>query len=78
MFNKRHYETIARVMQTAHPGTGLANDNRAVIQWSETCKDLAEAFERDNPRFDIIRFMHACRPGANVRAKTAHLKTVRA
>jgi hypothetical protein len=65
-FQKRHYEAIALAMQDAHPGAG---DNRAVVQWSETCKDLAEMFERDNSRFDIIRFMHACAPGANVRAR---------
>jgi hypothetical protein len=68
-FAKRHYEAIALAMQDAHPGAGLSQDNRAVIQWSETCKDLAEVFERDNSRFDIIRFMHACVPRANVRAR---------
>lgn len=68
MFAKRHYEAIATVMQEAHPGAALAIDNRAVMQWSETCKDLAKMFERDNLHFDIVRFMHACRPGANVRA----------
>ncbi len=62
-FAKRHYEAIAKTMQEAHPGTGLSADNRAVIQWNETCKDLAEMLERDNSRFDIVRFIHACKPG---------------
>jgi hypothetical protein len=70
-FAKRHYEAIATTMQNAHPGLGLSDDNRAVTQWSETVKDLAEMFERDNSAFDIIRFVHACRPGANVRARRA-------
>jgi hypothetical protein len=61
MFAKRHYEAIAAVMKNAHPGA-MGVENRAVMQWSETCKDLAEMFERDNPRFDIIRFMKACKP----------------
>jgi hypothetical protein len=69
-FCKRHYEAIATTMQEAHPGIGLSADNRAVIQWSETVKDFAEMFERDNPHFDIIRFVRACEPGANVRARS--------
>src|SRR6266487_3035308 len=69
MFRKRHFEAIATVMQEAHPGAGLSDNNRAVIQWSETCKDLAEMFSRKNGKFDIIRFMRACKPGANVKAK---------
>ena len=62
MFAKRHYEAIARVMREAHPGLSLSDKNPAVWQWSETVKDLAEMFERDNPRFDIVRFMKASRP----------------
>jgi hypothetical protein len=70
-FAKRHYEAIATVMQEAHPGAGLSTDNRAVVQWSETCRDLAEMFARDNHAFAIIRFMRACVPGANVRTRKA-------
>jgi hypothetical protein len=70
MFQKRHYETIALVMQGSHPGEGLSHDNRAVVQWLEQIRDLAEMFERDNKGFDIIRFMKACKPGANVRARS--------
>ena len=60
MFARRHYEAIAQCMREAHPGRALSEDNRAVIQWKETCKDLAEMFEADNHQFDIIRFMKAC------------------
>ena len=69
-FAKRHYEAIAAVMQEAHPGAALATDNRAVIQWSETVKDFAEMLQRDNARFDLLRFVKACRPFANVPART--------
>lgn len=69
-FTKRDYEAIAQVMQDAHPGAALSKDNRAVIQWSETVKDFAEMLERDNSSFDIIRFVRACQPGANVRARS--------
>jgi hypothetical protein len=66
-FAKRHYEAIATVMQEAHPGASA--DNRVVIQWSETVNDLAEMLARDSGRFCIIRFVRACQPGANVRAR---------
>ena len=66
MFSKRHYEAIAAVMQSAHPGN---TDIVRVGQWLETCKDLAELFDRDNRHFNIIRFMRSCVPGANVKAR---------
>lgn len=62
IFAKRHYEAIAATMREAHPGAALSDDNRAVIQWSETVKDMAEMFERDNAAFDVLRFVKACRP----------------
>jgi hypothetical protein len=67
-FQKRHYQIIATTMQEAHPGAALSKDNRAVVQWSETVKDFAEMLERDSSRFDVIRFVHACEPGANARS----------
>ena len=72
IFAKRHYEAIATVMQNAHPGgvvgDGMTGEMR--VQWDETCRDMAEMFARDNPAFCIIRFMKACKPGANVRARS--------
>jgi len=63
MFAKRHYEAIAQVMRKAEPS--IVNDaNRDHVQWMEMVRDLAELFERDNPRFDIIRFVKACRNAA--------------
>ncbi len=72
MFAKRHYEAIATVMQNAHPGAGLPEDNRARIQWEMTCLELANTFRQDNPNFDMTRFIRACKPGANVRARNAN------
>ncbi len=70
MFSKRHYEAIAAVMRQAHPIPAgephftLPDFKTAsvITQWSETCKDLAEMFEKDNPKFDIVKFMKACKP----------------
>lgn len=70
MFAKRHYEAIALTMQEAHPGAALSADNRAVIQWNGTVKDLTDTFKRDNGAFDRDRFIRACQPGANVRARS--------
>lgn len=63
-FQKRHYEAIAQALQDAHPG-----DQCDTLQWCEVCQTLAEEFRRDNPAFDPLRFMKACKPGANVRAR---------
>jgi len=35
---------------------------------------FADMLGRDNPRFDRERFITACTPGANVRARTANIK----
>ena len=64
-FAKRHYEAIAQIIQHSK------RDNRSV-DW--LANELAFLFLTDNPRFDRERFLHACKPGSNVKAKTAHLK----
>ncbi len=72
MFNKRHYQAIALVMQTARPA-----NKRAVAQWSETIKDLADMFARDNSLFKYDLFLQACIPGQNVRQKTVKVRDIR-
>lgn len=69
-FAKRHYEEIATAMQCAHPGAGLSLDNRAVMQWTDTVAQLARAFAADNGMFKRDRFIRACQPGNNVRARS--------
>ena len=74
-FNKRHYEAIATVMQeyrafAEHIQNGHARRTHA----SEIEARLADMFRSDNGLFNRDRFLHACLPGSNVKAKTAHLK----
>ncbi len=69
-FAKRHYEQTALTLQMSHPGTGLSNDNRAVVQWVSTVETFAIMFAADNPLFKRDRFLLACVPGHNVRART--------
>ena len=77
IFAKRHYEAIALVMQEAIREINFAGDldGSAQQMWNSVCDELADTFKRDNGNFDRARFKHACLPGSNVRAKTAHLKT---
>jgi len=70
MFKQRHFNALATMMQDAHPGTGLSKDNRAVMQWQYIRTRMADLFKRDNHNFMYDRFIGACEPGANVRAKS--------
>jgi hypothetical protein len=64
-FAKRHYEAIALAMQGAY------FDNPATRkQWEWTVKYLADMLAQDNSRSERDRFISACEPGANVRART--------
>lgn len=66
MFAKRHYEAIAEVIQT------IATDNDKLdgLRRDVITRKFAELFARDNGQFHWDRFLRACRPGANVRAKS--------
>lgn len=69
-FAKRHYEAIANALQRARP----VSPPEAVEQWDCCVSELADTFAQDNPKFQRGRFVAACVPGADVRARTAHLK----
>jgi hypothetical protein len=71
MFNKRHYEAIAQTIQSIpHFAASLRTAQES------TAATFADMLQHDNPRFDRSRFLHACKPGSNVKARTAHLKAV--
>ena len=72
-FHKRHYERIALAMQHACPLTPRDSSNADPIrrnQWESVRNELADTFARDNGEFKRDRFMWACEPGANVRARS--------
>jgi hypothetical protein len=70
-FNKRHYEAIAETFQECRKDA-LQQAHHAALD--NAILEFAAMFERDNRLFDGSRFVHACKPGSNVKAKTAHLK----
>lgn len=76
MFNKRHYEAIALTMQRIHPGhdTDAIDYDARLEMWHDIKRELASTFAMDNALFNEPRFVVACLPGRNVKARTAHLK----
>ncbi len=67
-FSKRHYETIATVMQDAMPEAHWDPNKRT--QWEVTISRMVDAFKADNATFKPERFKAACERGANVRARS--------
>jgi hypothetical protein len=72
-FAKRHYEAVALAMQHACPVALLGRSSNADPirrnQWESVRNELTDMFARDNGMFKRDRFMWACEPGANVRAR---------
>jgi hypothetical protein len=69
-FAKRHYEAIAEAMQEArtHLRCDAIKEHECVIGM------LADMFAADNSQFKRERFINACQPGANVRARTQRMQ----
>ena len=61
MFARRHYETIAHVIQNM---PGYSRPLEAIAA------DFAAMFARDNDAFDYDQFLRACVPGAKVKKRT--------
>jgi hypothetical protein len=68
-FQKRHYEAIALAMQEAFR---MANNGEACEKQgvAAAIEELSRVFASDNGRFCKVRFVSACEPGANVRARS--------
>lgn len=64
-FCKRHYEAIATAMQEAR--RELPENPEGI---NVACNNLADLFARDSGLFKRDRFIRACEPGANVRARS--------
>ena len=60
-FERRHYEAIAQVLQDSNAAANVI-------------AAMATMLCRDNQRCDPGRFINACMPGANVRAKPKKVK----
>jgi hypothetical protein len=68
MFQQRHFEALATLMQDACPAAHWDPNKRA--QWEVIRNRMVELFQCDNHLFKADRFIGACEPGANVRAKS--------
>jgi hypothetical protein len=72
-FAKRHYEAIATVIQhltlsdDEHDEQGLAEIE---ARRQAIAREFANLFASDNGQFKRERFIAACQPGANVRARS--------
>ena len=64
-FAKRHYEAIATAIQEARRRVNGSNNPIAVV-----VDEIADLFASDNGMFKRERFVRACEPGANVRARS--------
>lgn len=65
-FAKRHYEAVASAMQDAH----TIGEQHPQSEWHNCVESLGDMFARDSGLFKRDRFIRACQPGANVRART--------
>jgi hypothetical protein len=66
-FAKRHYEAIALAMQEAKRSAG--GSTVALSEWIIVRSSLADMLASENGQFNRGRFIAACEPGANVRAR---------
>ena len=66
---KKDYEKIALVFQETCP-LPVADTLEHKAQWDFDRNQMADMLARDSGRFDRARFIRACEPGANVRART--------
>ena len=69
-FAKRHYETIATAMQEAMRYARGIDGDLAPGAIQIAIDELADLFAGDNGQFKRERFVRACEPGANVRARS--------
>lgn len=58
--SRKYYQGIADVMLREHQVCAVAQDNTAIESIITIVDDLANYFEKDNPRFDRDRFLEAC------------------
>lgn len=58
---RKNYVAFAEMFKRMKPDTsGLQCSRPEDIQWRMTVDGAAELFQRDNPRFDRMRFLDAC------------------
>jgi hypothetical protein len=73
MFNRRHYEFVAEVLNAArkevditHPEASIRLTTISNVAWK-----FGDAFALDNPQFDLDKFFHATVEGVTRRPRKA-------
>jgi hypothetical protein len=76
LFARRHYESIATVMQNTHPGfdEDCLNYDETLETWKTIREELAATFARDNSRFQAERFKLACLLAGKLRYQSQPLR----
>lgn len=67
MFERRHYEAVAKVLYERRPDGG----GRPGKAWANVCLGFMDFFSRDNPRFSRDRFLQACQGTTDRAARNA-------
>ena len=67
IFQQRHFEALAQLMQDVQPKPGNKAQTRAQYR-EQIIRGMCRLFATENPKFDEDRFRCACVPGANVRS----------
>lgn len=70
-FHKRHYERVAEAIQEAKREAAAGDNTLAAFAAIDlVVEELVCVFRGDNSSFKRERFIAACVPGANVRARS--------
>jgi hypothetical protein len=67
LFQQRHFEALAELMQRVQPKASTKAQTRAEYR-EQILRAMCKLFAAENPKFSEDRFRCACVPGANVRS----------
>lgn len=67
LFQQRHFEAIAQLMQDVQPKPATKTQTRAEYR-EQIIRGMVRLFKASNPKFSEDRFRVACTPGANVKS----------
>jgi hypothetical protein len=69
IFQQRHFEALAELMQRVQPKPGTKAQTRAMYR-EQIIRGMCAMLKADNPNFSEDRFRCACVPGANVHRRS--------
>ena len=57
---KKHYEAIAKAIRTYQPDDSRYYYDEVVCDFVRMCEQMADFFQKDNPKFDRTKFLESC------------------